>query len=233
MQLQRPCLLLIYLAFVACGSPTSKNEFVLKGIEKERAKEELQVYKEKLTLGTKKEILYLTNYLEQIEGELKRIEKKYDALRKSQNSLVQNKNTALLIENRAQIQSFQHQIELIKNEITESQKTIQPLALQKEPENLVLQLFTAANNNDFTILRHLGDPFGENDDEISQICHLTMFPKATQNQFIQQFKNGNILESPIIVNNRAQIKVRIDAELLNLETIHLINRKGYWYFKNI
>ena len=94
---------------------------------------------------------------------------------------------------------------------------------------MVNYLFEAARSWDFSKLRNLCDPYGENDGDTRAMCLVEMQPRDIQSQFVENFKNARIMGEPKIYGESAEIEIATGSSSNYLQKIQLINRMGKWY----
>jgi hypothetical protein len=100
---------------------------------------------------------------------------------------------------------------------------------QSDPKLVVLELFKAAQTNDYSKLTGLCDPQGESDGDVKQICNLQNQPKEKQTQFAEQFKKGRVVGDTEIKVNFASVKIKFGKNGKKDETVVLVKRGDLWY----
>ncbi|MCA9968706.1 MAG: tetratricopeptide repeat protein [Anaerolineales bacterium] len=96
------------------------------------------------------------------------------------------------------------------------------------PASVLLAVFTAAANGEFTGLADLCDPLGQNDGDTSLICEITPdHPNAAD--FVQYFANGRIDGQLTITGDTAELPFRFGPDAATAETMQFILRDGKWY----
>jgi hypothetical protein len=104
---------------------------------------------------------------------------------------------------------------------------------EQGPEIVVQAIFDAAKSGDFTSLKDLCDPQGENDSDTQMICDLAA-DETNREEFVQVFAAGKLSGDAKISPDGTQAEVPFlfgpdgDSE----ETMELINRDGQWYLFN-
>jgi hypothetical protein len=100
---------------------------------------------------------------------------------------------------------------------------------QSDPKLVVLELFKAAQTNDYSKLTGLCDPQGEGDGDVKQICNLQNQPETKRAQFAEQFKKGRVVGDTEIKENFAQVKIKFGKNGKKDETVVLVKRGELWY----
>lgn len=109
---------------------------------------------------------------------------------------------------------------------------------QNDPKSLVEYIFNAAKKRRFFKLKHLCDPYAENDYETKNICFISYRPQHMQNGFQKGFSESRILGEPKIINRNidgveitvAILEITVGREYGNrIEKIGLVKRLGKWY----
>ncbi len=101
--------------------------------------------------------------------------------------------------------------------------------IQSDPKLVVLELFKAAQTEDYSKLTGLCDPQGECDGDVKQICNLQNQSETTQVHFEEQFKKGRIIGKTEIVENFAKVKIKFGKNGKKDETVVLVKRGELWY----
>jgi hypothetical protein len=97
------------------------------------------------------------------------------------------------------------------------------------PENVVLELFKAAQSQDFSKLAALCDPKGEGDKDVKQICNLMNQAEETRTKFSEEFKKGRIVGKTEFKENFASVKIKFGKDRKVNETVILVKRENFWY----
>ena len=86
---------------------------------------------------------------------------------------------------------------------------------------------------DYSVLRDLCDPLGENDGDSSSICGLEYLEETEQNAMREYFGkayiNGSTIYETVDGVSYAQVPIVFGPNNDLKETIELINRKGKWF----
>lgn len=98
-----------------------------------------------------------------------------------------------------------------------------------DPNAVVLELFKAAQSQDFSKLAALCDPQGEGDGDVKQICNLMNQPEETRTKFAEEFKKGRIIGKTEFKENFASVKIKFGKERKVNETVILVKRENFWY----
>ncbi len=216
---------------ISCGKgkkeiEQEKSQIELRQKEKERIHlEKIEVGKSKLKIDLMNEVDRLKKLLEQEKNNLIQINK----FQLGRSSSIKEKQLAKQNKKIRQLTSY---IQKLEKEIslTNLRETFD---FQNSPEGVINYLFESAKNRDFSKLRNLCDPYGENDIDTRKICLLEMQPTEIQNQFVQEFENGRIIGESKMKSAIAEIEIAIGASSNRLEKIKLVNRMNKWYIESL
>jgi hypothetical protein len=101
---------------------------------------------------------------------------------------------------------------------------------QESPEGVLLYIFEASSNRDFSNFQYLCDPYAENDSDVNGFCYINLTFGAEKEKVAQEFENGRIMsETKFIGDDKAEIEFAYGYGSNQLETISFINRNGLWY----
>lgn len=204
-----------------------------KSEEKSKIVRELyRVHEQKSNVGKQKKQTQLNDVLIQANTALTKAKKNYENAKVFQFGRTESAKDKQLTDALNQINILSSYIENIKNEIAELELS-KTFDFQKNPENVVKHLFSAAKNKDFSKLRYLCDPYAENDSDTRAICYTEMLPQSEQDKFIQNFENGRLIGKAIIKGDRAVVEFAYGQSSDRLEKMNLVNRMGNWYFSGI
>ena len=105
-----------------------------------------------------------------------------------------------------------------------------PAAASTPPESVVQAIFDAAKSGDFSGLKDLCDPLGENDGDTQAICGLAT-DAANRDEFVQYFSTGKVNGSAQIspAGDKAQVPFLLGPDGDSEGTMTLVNRDGQWY----
>ncbi|PKP11492.1 MAG: hypothetical protein CVU08_12155 [Bacteroidetes bacterium HGW-Bacteroidetes-3] len=227
----------LLLITISCG----KNK---KEIENEKAQIEIQqkviaekkeqerIHLEKIEVGKSILKTHFSNELERLKKVLQEQERKLTEIYEFQFGRANSTKEKQLNEQNIRIGQIQSYISRIEKEIslTNLRETFD---FQDSPKGVINYLFESAKNNDFEKLRHLCDPYGENDGDSRGICFVAMQPSEMQNQFVESFKKGRIMSEPKIENDRAEVEIAYGPNSDKLEKINLVKRMDKWYIVSI
>lgn len=212
---------------MSCGK--SKKE-----IEQEKAQIEIQqkekerIHLEKIEVGKSKLKMDLTNELERLKTMLEREKNNLTEINKFQLGRSGSKKEKQIAEQNKKINQLNDYIRKFEKEISLTNLR-QTFDFQDTPEGVVNYLFQSAKNRDFSKLRNLCDPYGENDGDTRGICLVEMQPIIMQNEFVESFEKGRIMGKPTIRNEIAVIEIAFGPSSNQLEKINLVKRMNKWY----
>ncbi len=138
-----------------------------------------------------------------------------------------------------QLIAQQQKIDIINDNIRriEKEKSMSKLFnsfdFQSSPKGTVEHLFYAAQNDDYSKVRHLLDPYGEYNSDARQICLVEMLPSDQKAEWKLIFENGRIMSEPVISENHAEVEIAIGATSNRLEKIKLIEHMEKWYIMSL
>lgn len=226
-------LLLVFITLtISCGK--GKNEFEQEQAQIEQNnldKEKERIHLEKIEVGKSKLKIYLENEVDRLNKLLEQEEIKLNEINAFQIGRSSDTKEIQLIEQNRKISSLTTNISKIQNEIALSNLR-ETYEFQDTPVGVVNYLFEAARSWDFSKLRNLCDPYGENDGDARAMCLVEMQPRDIQSQFVENFKNARIMGEPKIFGDSAEIEIATGSSSNYLQKIQLINRMGKWYFKS-
>ena len=236
MKLKHFLFLTLLTITISCGESTKEIEQRKAKIEIAKkaaaeAKEKERIHLEKIEVGKSKLKIKLNNEIDRLKQKLKDANDKYDEINKFQfgrsNSTKQNQ---LIEQSKAinyistYISSLEKQVSLINLRET--------FEFQNAPEAVVEHLFQAANSKDFKKLRHLCDPYGEDDGDVSIFRFIEIAPTDVQTEFINEFQNGRIIGEPLMENEKAIIEIAFGSSSNKLEKVNLVKRMDKWYLSS-
>ena len=227
---------LIFLT-ISCGKSKKEIEQEKTLIELEykalaEQKEKERIHFEKIEVGKSILKIKLTNELDQQKNLLEQEKNKLTEINQFQlGRSISTKQSQLNVQN-IKIRRLSSYISKLEKEIslTNLRETFD---FQDTPEGVINYLFESAKTKDFTKLRYLCDPYGENDGDSRGICLVEMKPIEMQDQFIENYKNGRIIGDLKIENDIAEIEIAFGPSSNRLEKIKLIKRIDKWYIESL
>lgn len=236
MKLKYLLILTLFTITISCGESTREMEQRKAEIENAKkataeAKEKERIHLEKIEVGKSKLKIELNNEIDRLKQRLKDANDKYNEINKfqfgrsnstKQNQLIEQSKTVNYIS--TYISKLENQVSLIN--LRES------FEFQNSPEAVVKHVFQAAQSKDFKKLRHLCDPYGENDKDVGIFRLIEMAPEDIQNEFIDEFQNGRIIGEPIIENEKAIVEIAFGPSSNKLEKVNLVKRMDKWYLSS-
>lgn len=222
---------------ISCGKNKKEIEQENARIELEQKalaeqKEKERIHLEKIEVGKSKLKMDLTNELDRLKKQLEE-EKDYMAeinkFQVGRSSSTKEKQLAEQYQRISQITSYISKLEK-EISLTHLRETFD---FQDTPEGVIKYLFEAAKNRDFSKLRNLCDPYGENDGDARRICLVEMQPTEMQNRFVENFEKGRIMGEPKIENEVAEIEIAVGPSSDQLEKIKLVKRMDKWYIESL
>ena len=218
---------------ISCGKSKKEIEQEKAQIElKQKAlaeqKEKERIHLEKIEVGKAKLKMELTKELDRLKNLLEQEKNKLVEINQFHLGRTNSTKQSQLNEQNIKIQRISNYISKIEKEITLTNLR-ETFEFQNTPEGVIKYIFDAAKTKDFTKLRNLCDPYGENDGDTRSICLVEMQPIEMQNRFIESFKNGRIIGDPKIENDIAEIEIAFGPSSNRLEKIKLIKRMDKWY----
>lgn len=194
-------------------------------IESERI---LKIHEQKVNVGKQKKLTELEDLLSRANISLTKAEQSYKNLNEFQFGRAQSEKDIQIQNVLNQINESSTFIRNIKNEIAELELS-RTFNFQKSPEGVVKHLFLAAKNKDFSKLRYLSDPYGEDDGNTKRFTYAGMLPQKEQDQFVENFENGRIIGTTIIKGDKAVVEFAGGAGADQLAKMTLVNRMGSWF----
>ncbi|MBJ6369469.1 hypothetical protein [Snuella sedimenti] len=218
---------------ISCGKSKKEIEQEKAQIELEQKalaerKEKERIHLEKIEVGKSKLKMELTNELDRLKKMLVQEKNNLNEINKFQLGRLSSTKEKQLTEQNQKINILNDYIRKLEKEIslTSLRETFD---FQDTPEGVVNYIFQSAKSKDFSKLRNLCDPYGENDADTRRICLVEMQPTEMQNRFVESFENGRIMGNPKIENETAEIEIAFGQYSDKLEKIKLIKRMDKWY----
>ena len=222
---------------ISCGKSKKEIEQEKAQIELEQKalaeqKEKERIHLEKIEVGKSKLKMDLTNELDRLKKMLVQEKNNLTEINKFQLGRSSSTKEKQLAEQNKKINQLNVYIRKLEKEIslTNLRETFD---FQDTPERLVNYIFQSAKSRDFSKLRNICDPYGENDGDARGICLVEMQPTEMQNQFVVAFENGRIMGEPKIENETAEIEIAFGPSSNRLEKINLVKRMDKWYIGSL
>jgi hypothetical protein len=210
---------ILTLTISSCG----KSEKEIK-IEKEN----LEVHKQKVSVGKRKKITELTIQLQKFPEALKKAEKNIQDIGMFKIGRIKSTKERQLRKAYLQLNELREYEKKLKNEIAQSEY-LKTFEFQKNPKDIMNYIFESAKKGDFSNFRYLCDPYGENDRDVNQICMAEMLTKKQKAEFQNMFKNGRIIGDPFFIGDNVQIEFAFGPSSNKLEKMGMIRRNELWY----
>ena len=232
-------ILTIGLLFLTISCGKSKKE-----IEQEKAQIELEqkalaeqqekerIHLEKIEVGKSRLKMELTNELDRLKKVLEEEETMLTEINKFQLGRPSSTKEKQLAEQHQRIAQITTYISKLEKEIslTHLRETFD---FQNTPEGVINYLFETARNREFSKLRNLCDPYGENDRDARRLCLVELQPIEMQDRFVENFEKGRIIGDPKIENEFAEIEIAVGPRSDRLEKIKLVKRMDKWYIGSL
>ncbi len=232
-------ILILFLAFIISSCGKSKAEVEqekaqLVHIQKQAAaqKEKERIHQEKIEVGDSKKKIFLTNELDRVKEILEQEENNLAEIEEFQIGRSSSTKERQLFEQQKKIRTVENYIANIEEEIS-LVHLHQTFDFQDSPEGLLEYIFKAAENREFDKLRHLVDPYFENDADAGGIGWMQMQPAEMQDIFVDHFKIGRIMGKPEMENSIASVEIAIGSSSTRLEKISLVKRLDKWYLLSL
>lgn len=237
--------LFLVLILNSCGKSKEEIELEKAKIELEKTKLELadktkkeenleiqRIHEQKSNVGKQKRITELNFQLQRLPEALKKVEQNLQNIQSFKFGRSSSTKQKQITEATNQINEINRYGEKLKNEIAQLQY-LKTFDFQKTPENLMKYIFDSAKNGDFSNFRYLGDPYGENDNDVNQFCYVELLTNEKKEEFRREIENGRIMGKPKIENDRAEIEFAFGQSSNKLEKMIMVNRNGFWYLESI
>ena len=191
-----------------------------------------QIHKENIEAGKTKLKIFLNNRLDKIKDAIRKEKEKLSDIKDFQfGRSVTTKEKQIQVQE-GKISELENYKLRVENELINANihKTFE---FQKNPKQLVKYIFTAMQKKEFDKLRHLCDPYMENDSDVNGICLINTLNDKQKKQATNLFKNGRIMGDSVIKKNKAEIEIAIGISAKKLEKITLVERNDYWYLLSL
>ncbi|WP_405383766.1 hypothetical protein [Maribacter sp. LLG6340-A2] len=182
-------------------------------------------------MGKSKLKIELNNEINRLHQKLNEARNKYKEIEKFQfgrsNSTKQNQ----LIEQSKAINHISSYINKLEEQVSLINLR-ETFDFQNSPLAVVEHLFQAAQSKDFKKLRHLCDPYVENDGDVRIFRFIEIAPDNVRKEFINEFQNGRIIGEPLIGNEKAIVEIAFGPSSSKLEKVNLVKRMDIWYLSS-
>jgi hypothetical protein len=222
---------------MSCGESKKEIEQKKADIENAKiavaeAKEKERIHLEKIEVGKSKLKIELNNEIDRLKQKLTDAKNKYNEIDKFQFGRSNSTKQSQLIEQSKAVNYISNYINKLEEQVSLINLR-ETFDFQDSPLAVVEHLFQAAQSKDFKKLRHLCDPYGENDGDVRIFRLIDMAPEDVQNEFIDEFQNGRILGEPTIENEKAIIEIAFGPNSSKLEKVNLVKRMDKWYLSSL
>lgn len=222
--------IVLVILTISCGKSKKEIELEQKNLTEQKEKE--RIHLERIEVGKSKLKMDLTNELNRMKKVLEQEKNNLTEINRFQLGRPRSTKEEQLTAQNKKIAQITNYIRKLEEEISLTHLR-ENFDFQSTPVGVINYLFQAAKSRDFSKLRNLCDPYGENDKDSRGICLVAMQPKELQNQFIETFENGRIIGEPKIENETAEIEIAFGPSSNRLEKISLIKRMDKWYIESL
>jgi len=218
---------------ISCGKSEKqieKEQAQLKLEKKELAekKEKEKIHLEKIEVGKSKLKLNLNNKITQLKRVLQEEQNNLNEINEFKWGRSSSTKEEQIKQQNLKINQIKNYISGLENELIQA-NIHKSFEFQEDPISLVNYIINSAKNRDFSRLRHLCDPYGENDSDVNGICLIESQPTQVKNNFARNFKNARIMGEPKIQNINAEVEIALGENSNKLEKINLVKRMNKWY----
>lgn len=105
-------------------------------------------------------------------------------------------------------------------------------ANQSDPKWVMSQVFKAAKSNNMGLISNLCDPLGQGNADAKSLCELSAAPPNIKQEFINNFKLGQVVGKPVILGDKATVTFMWGPQGNKPKTMKMVNRKGKWYLSS-
>lgn len=211
--------LIISTLLFSCGKSEEQ-----KKIEQEK----LEIHKQKVNVGKRKKITELNSILQNIPEAIKEAEKNIENVKMFKIGRLESTKNRQLNEAYEQLFEIEEFEKKLKEEIAQSEY-LKTFDFQKDPKLIMQYIFESAKNGDISNFRYLCDPYGENDNDVNQICMAGLLNKKQKTELINMFKNGRIIGDPFYLGDQVQIEFAYGIGANRLEKMNMVKRNELWY----
>jgi hypothetical protein len=202
-------------------------------LEEQRHKEfaeQQRIHYEKIEVGKSTERTKLNKYLEQLKSRINTAKSQLNKINEFQIGRSSSTKQRQLNEQQTKINELLSFKESIEKEIAQTHLH-KNHDFQQTPSGTVEHLIESAKKRDFSDVRDLVDPYGQFDDDVFNLCLVSMYPDADKEAWAKEFENGRIMREEVNEDS-AEIEFAHGAGSDKLETVKLVNRQGFWYLKS-
>jgi hypothetical protein len=199
---------------------------------KVEAEEQLRIHLEMIEVGKTLKKSRLEGFLVKAEEGLARLKKERSSLSQFKLGRTESEKKQQLEEKDKEIREIELFIPKLKNEIAMTQ-LFKSFDFQETPKGTLEYLIYAAQHKEYDKMRHLLDPYAQNDGDAEQICWVEMLPSDRKAEWVASFEKGRIMSDPAINGDKAQIEFAFGPSSSKLETMNLVKRWDRWYFLSL
>jgi vacuolar-type H+-ATPase subunit I/STV1 len=235
------CAFLVAVTLCSCGKSKEEIELEKAKIELETAKLQLlkkerkqedqkinKIHEQKLNVGRQKKITELTQLLSGVTQSINEAERKISEIKKFKIGRAQSTKEQQLNKAYKELNEIRSYERRVKNEIAQLQY-FKTFDFQKDPKTVMEYIFKSAKEGDFSNFRYLGDPYGENDSDVNQICYIEIRSDEKKQELKREFENGRVMGETKVKADRAEVEFAFGPSSNKLQTMKMVNRNGLWY----
>lgn len=198
--------------------------------QQELAKIEAQIledHEDNLKIGLQKRQTKLDDMISSFESSIEMIKDSITETEKFKIGRSQSTKDKQLAELNNQLMQSNRVLRYLKNQRAKLEVN-KSFLFQTTPKELMLYVFQAAEDKDYSKLIYLCDPYGEGDSDINAICLAGALEDGSYS-FNENFGGGRIIGEPVIDGDRAEVEIAIGPRSSQLGKITLIKRYDAWY----
>lgn len=193
--------------------------------------EQQRIHTEKIEVGKSIKRTKLNEYLEDITAQLGKEKRRLSQINEFRIGRSSSTKSQQLSKQRQVIGELEKFKQSIEYEISHTHLH-QSYDFQNTPEGTIKHLIESAENEDYSKLRNLIDPYGEFDQDAFAICIVEMYPEEMKTQWKNEFAKGRIIGMPELSEQTADVEIAMGISSNRLETIHLVKRQDKWYIQS-
>lgn len=196
------------------------------------SEEERLIHNQKVISGIDRKKSDLDKILANIDEQSKKLSTEFDdvySFKIGRSSSTKRAQIAELEKKSRIIYNYRLDINNLKNKLDVLHKTFE---WQESPKKVLEKLFEIAKYGNYNQTIFLVDPYDENDNKVDKIAYISAYPVEEKDEFMQNFKYGRIIGTPIIKEKKAEIEFLFGLNADYKRTMKLVKRNKSWYLSS-
>lgn len=191
-----------------------------------------RIHEQKVNVGKRKKITELTLMLQKLPEAVEKAEKNIIQINEFQLGRSSSSKNQQLNDAKKKLEEIYDSGNKIKNEIAESEY-LRTFEFQKDPVSVMNYIFNSAKKGDFSNFRNLCDPYGENENDVNNLCYAEILMEKEKDNLKSEFENGRVVGKAKIKGDQAEVEFAFGQSANRLEKMQFVNRNGLWYLSGM